>query len=90
MGGQISYYMDARPLPHDPVYKDLLSFVFEDRPVNYDEQRPIYIDAENPSWAINAQQFRILVRRLIAGFKAQNLQRGDCVLVHLPNNVFLT
>ncbi|KAL1968640.1 hypothetical protein VTN77DRAFT_1466 [Rasamsonia byssochlamydoides] len=87
MGGQVSYYMDARPPPHAPVYKDLVSFVFDDRPVGYDEQRPIYIDAENPSWALNARQFRMLVRTLIAGFKAQNLQPGECVLVHLPNNV---
>jgi hypothetical protein len=28
-----------------------------------------------------------LVRTLIAGFKANNIQQGDCVLLHLGNSV---
>lgn len=88
MGSQTSYLLDTRPVHSTPVYKDLLSFAFDDRPVEYDEQRPIYIDAENPAWALNARQFRMLVRSLIAGLRhAADLRVGECVLVHLPNNV---
>lgn len=69
-----------------PVYTDLLSFAFRG-PAHYDQQRPIFIDAEDPSRSFNAAQFRVLVRTLIAGLKAHHVQRGDCVLVHLGNSV---
>ncbi|KAL4887424.1 hypothetical protein BJY04DRAFT_175884 [Aspergillus karnatakaensis] len=68
------------------VYTDLLSFCFRG-PVPYDEERPLFIDAENPSSSFSARQFRTLVRTLIAGLKAHHVQRGDCVLVHLGNNI---
>jgi hypothetical protein len=88
VGSQTSFQMDVRSTHHTPVYKDLLTFALDDRPVEYDEQRPIYIDAENPSWALNARQFRMLVRSLIAGLRhAADLREAECVLVHLPNNV---
>lgn len=76
----------ADPQPGPSVYTDLLSFAFRG-PVHYDQQRPIFIDAEDPSRSLNAAQFRVLVRTLIAGLKAHHVQRGDCVLVHLGNNV---
>ncbi|PGH06318.1 hypothetical protein AJ79_06561 [Helicocarpus griseus UAMH5409] len=87
MGGQISSPRSTNLVPQPPSCKDVLSFVFDDRPSQYEEQRPIYIDAQNPSWTLNAKQFRKLVRLLIAGFKANGLQKGDCVLVHLSNQV---
>jgi hypothetical protein len=68
------------------VYTDLLTFCF-DGPYQYDHLRPIFIDAQDPSRALNASQFRLLVRTLIAGLKAHHVQRGDCVLVHLGNSV---
>jgi hypothetical protein len=68
------------------VYTDLLTFCF-DGPNQYDQRRPIFIDAQDPSRSLNASQFRLLVRTLIAGLKAHHVQRGDCVLVHLGNSV---
>ncbi|KAK1140753.1 hypothetical protein N8T08_009954 [Aspergillus melleus] len=76
----------ADPQPGPSVYTDLLSFAFRG-PVHYDQERPIYIDAEDPSRSLNAAQFRVLVRTLIAGLQAHHVQRGDCVLVHLGNNI---
>ncbi|KAL4785608.1 hypothetical protein BJX76DRAFT_177967 [Aspergillus varians] len=70
----------------DEVYTDLLTFCFRG-PVSYDEERPLFIDAEAPSSSFNARQFRTLVRTLIAGLKAHHVQRGDCVLVHLGNSI---
>ena len=67
-------------------YTDLLTFAF-DGPVPYDRNKPIYIDAEDQSCALDAHQFRFLVRSLIAGLKAHGVQRGDCVVVHIPNSV---
>lgn len=74
------------PEAHD-VYTDLLTFCF-DGPNQYNQQRPIFIDAQDPSRSLNASQFRLLVRTLIAGLKAHHVQHGDCVLVHLGNSVW--
>ncbi|OOF98605.1 hypothetical protein ASPCADRAFT_139837 [Aspergillus carbonarius ITEM 5010] len=62
---------------------DVLSFAFG-RTINYDEDRPLYIDAKDPSRRLCALQLRRLVRTLIAGLK-RHIQQGDCVLVHLGN-----
>ena len=70
----------------DSVYTDLLTFAFRG-PVAYQDNRPLVIDAEDPSRALTAGQFRLLVRTLIAGLQAHHVQRGDCVLVHLGNSV---
>lgn len=68
------------------VYTDLLTFCFRSG-VAYDEDQPLFIDAETPSHSLSARQFKTLVRTLIAGLKAHHVQRGDCVLIHLGNNV---
>ncbi|KAI2775339.1 hypothetical protein DTO012A8_70 [Penicillium roqueforti] len=68
------------------VYSDLLSFTF-DGPKPYNQNQPLFIDAEDPSRSFTAAQFRQLVRTLIAGLKAHNVQPGDCVLVHLGNSI---
>lgn len=65
---------------------DLLSFTFEG-PKPYNSNQPLFIDAEEPSRSFTAVQFRQLVRTLISGFKAHNIQPGDCVLLHLGNSV---
>ena len=67
-------------------HPDLLTFTFIG-PVTYDVQRPLLIDAEDPSRSLNAIQVRSLVRTLIAGLRAHGVQNGDCVLVHLPNSI---
>ncbi|CAI7584730.1 unnamed protein product [Penicillium glandicola] len=68
------------------VYSDLLSFTF-DGPKPYNRDQPLFIDAEDPSRSFTAAQFRQLVRTLIAGLKAHNVQPGDCVLLHLGNSI---
>ncbi|CAG8079056.1 unnamed protein product [Penicillium nalgiovense] len=72
-------------LPQE-AYSDLLSFTF-DGPKPYNQNQPLFIDAEDPSRSFTAAQFRQLVRTLIAGLKAHNVQPGDCVLLHLGNSV---
>ncbi len=64
----------------------MLTFTFES-PYQVDELKPIYIDAEAPARNLNKSQTRTLVRKLIAGFQAQGLKQGDCILVVLANNV---
>ncbi|KAJ5101837.1 hypothetical protein NUU61_004059 [Penicillium alfredii] len=74
------------PLLHEDIYTDLLTFTFCG-PTSYNQNQPLFIDAEDPSRSFTAAQFRQLVRTLIAGFKAQNVQPGDCVLLHLGNSI---
>ncbi|KAE8148971.1 hypothetical protein BDV25DRAFT_157237 [Aspergillus avenaceus] len=76
----------APQLGNDPAYTDLLTFTFNN-PQPYDELRPLFIDAEHPSCSLNAPQFKLLVRTLIAGLKSHNVRSGDCVLVHLGNSI---
>ncbi|KAJ5122225.1 hypothetical protein N7526_009162 [Penicillium atrosanguineum] len=74
------------PLLHEDLYTDLLTFTFCG-PTPYNQFQPLFIDAEDPSRSFTATQFRQLVRTLIAGFKANNIQQGDCVLLHLGNSI---
>ena len=65
---------------------DLLSFAFNG-PVKVDQQKPLYIDAGDPTQTLNAAQLKVLVRKLIAGFRTAQLPKGGRVLVHLFNHV---
>lgn len=64
---------------------DLVSWTFGNE--NYDQNREIYLDPDNPGRSITASEARSLVRKLVAGFKAVGLQRGDCVCLHAFNDV---
>ncbi|CCD54855.1 similar to 4-coumarate-CoA ligase [Botrytis cinerea T4] len=66
--------------------KDLLSWIFDNIP--YDQDAMIYIDAADPSRSISASQARIIIRRLVAGFHAAGLKRGDCVCLHSFNDIY--
>lgn len=73
----------ARPLPTT----DLLSYIFA-KP-SYPSTRPIFIDPLQPdTHFLTYASSRHLVRLLIAGFKAQGLQRGDVVCVHSFNTIY--
>lgn len=74
------------PLLNQDVYTDLLTFTFCG-PTPYNQNQPLFIDAEDPSRSFTGTQFRQLVRTLIAGFKAHGLQKGDAVLLNLGNSV---
>ena len=68
--------------------QDVVSFTFETQ-VQYSENIPLYVDAENPSWSLNLKQVRQLVQTLIAGFQAIGIEKGDTVVIQLPNTVRL-
>jgi len=63
---------------------DFVSFCF-DRQNDFDEEKPVLIDADETSRCLNYKQYRTLVRRLIAGFKACGLHDGDSVLCQVGN-----
>ncbi|KAK3392826.1 hypothetical protein B0H63DRAFT_424631 [Podospora didyma] len=64
---------------------DIVSFAF-DRQRQYDEEKRLFISAEDPSQFLTANQTVALVRKLIAGLQTAGLQRGDAVLLHLANH----
>ncbi|KEF59596.1 uncharacterized protein A1O9_04442 [Exophiala aquamarina CBS 119918] len=66
---------------------DLLTWMFDDC-TPYDEDKPIYIDAVNPSRSISRRQARSMVRRLAAGFSRAGLKRGDCVCLVSFNDIY--
>lgn len=89
MGAKTSFMEHDNQFQSRPVFKDLLSFALDEQPVPYDDQRPLYVDAERPNLSLNGCQFRFLVQTLIAGLRRRaGIQSGDLVLVALPNNVF--
>lgn len=73
---------------HYPIpTTDILSWTF-DKNLAYDQDDAIYIDALNPtSNSISARQARTLVRKLVAGFRAIGLEKGDCVCLHSFNDI---
>ncbi|KIW86931.1 uncharacterized protein Z519_12396 [Cladophialophora bantiana CBS 173.52] len=70
------------PIPN----KDILSWMF-DKP-KFNQDRPVYIDAIDPSRSISARQARVIIRKLAAGFHAAGVIPGDCVCVHSFNNIY--
>lgn len=64
---------------------DLVSWAFGNQ--SYDQDRVIYIDAEQPERTITAKQARQKVKQLVAGLKAAGLRKGDCVCIHAFNDV---
>ncbi|OAL20333.1 hypothetical protein AYO22_09045 [Fonsecaea multimorphosa] len=70
------------PIPN----KDILSWMFDEP--KFDQEKPVYIDAIDPSRSISASQARVIIRKLAAGFHAAGVKSGDCVCVHSFNNVY--
>ncbi|OAP55592.1 hypothetical protein AYL99_10565 [Fonsecaea erecta] len=69
------------PIPN----KDILSWMF-DKP-RFDQEKPVYVDAIDPSKSISANQARVIIRKLAAGFHAAGVTPGDCVCIHSFNNI---
>ena len=83
-----SEYLD---LQDDVSQMDLVSWTFANlENEDYEQGKKIYINADDPCQSISASEAQILVRKLVAGFKAVGLQPGDCVCVHAFNNVRTT
>ncbi|KAG4429423.1 hypothetical protein IFR05_015097 [Cadophora sp. M221] len=66
--------------------KDLISWTFDEP--RFDRDEPIYIDAKDASRSISSNQARVLIRKLVAGFHAAGLKKGDCVCLHSFNDIY--
>ena len=64
---------------------DVVSWVFGN--LEYDHDRAIYIDVDQPDRSISAKEACLTVRKLIAGLKANGLTKGDPVCLYAFNDV---
>ncbi|KAK3388070.1 hypothetical protein B0T20DRAFT_108771 [Sordaria brevicollis] len=85
--------LPSRPQPSNlaaPGYSipisDIVSFAL-DRQHLYDQNKPLFVDAEDPILSLSSSQTITLVSRLVAGLRAAGLKKGDVVLLHLGNHV---
>ncbi|KAK3335245.1 hypothetical protein B0T19DRAFT_436128 [Cercophora scortea] len=87
MGNFLSRFCSANhPKSAELPVTDIVSYAF-DRQTGYDaDTKPLFINAEDPSQFLTANQTTTLVRQLIAGLHAAGLQKGDAVLLHLANH----
>ncbi|KAH6644905.1 hypothetical protein BKA67DRAFT_541903 [Truncatella angustata] len=66
-------------------FQDVVSFAFETEKI-YDNEQPLYINADDPHQFLSYNLTRRYVRQMVAGLKAIGLRDGDTILVHLFNN----
>ncbi|KAK8137019.1 hypothetical protein PG984_004959 [Apiospora sp. TS-2023a] len=64
---------------------DFVSFAF-DAQRDYPADKPLFIDAQDPGRSLRYAQTRSLVRKLVCGFMASGLGKGDTVLLSATNS----
>ncbi|KAF1943861.1 acetyl-CoA synthetase-like protein [Clathrospora elynae] len=72
---------ESYPLPEE----DLVSFSFGN--TDYDNDKPIYHDADNEGRTISRAQGLSIVRKLVAGFRGAGLKKGDCFAITAFNDI---
>ncbi|KAF2626836.1 acetyl-CoA synthetase-like protein [Macroventuria anomochaeta] len=65
---------------------DLLSWMFDEQ--KYDADKPIYVDAAEPTRSFSSNQARCVIRKLCDGFKSIGLKEGDCVCMLSFNDIY--
>lgn len=65
--------------------KDILSWYFDEP--QFDLDQTVYLKAEDTSQHYTGRQAYHTIRKLIAGFRAHGLQKGDCVCLNSFNDV---
>ncbi|ELR05709.1 hypothetical protein GMDG_07552 [Pseudogymnoascus destructans 20631-21] len=58
--------------------------------LDYDQNKPIYIDANNPNRSLSAAQVKTLVLKIGSGLQKFGLQKGDCACVVSLNDIYYT
>ncbi|KAK5211581.1 hypothetical protein LTR47_005304 [Exophiala xenobiotica] len=66
---------------------DILTFAFANLG-RYDNTKPIFLDAKNPSDFVSASQAYEIVCQLVTGLKRIGIKEGDCVCLHAYNNIW--
>ncbi len=64
---------------------DLVSWTFGNH--DYDRDKKVYFHADDPEQSLSASEARSIVRQLVAGFRANGLEPGDCVCLYAFSDV---
>ncbi|KAL8649914.1 MAG: hypothetical protein Q9226_005373 [Calogaya cf. arnoldii] len=71
---------------HSAPETDLLTYIFGNK---IDEpNKPILVDASNPSRFLTSTSAKTTTRKLIAGLKAEGLEAGECVCINAFNDIY--
>ncbi|KAL8729562.1 MAG: hypothetical protein Q9166_004642 [cf. Caloplaca sp. 2 TL-2023] len=65
---------------------DLLTYIFGNE--NADPDKPVLVDASNPSRFLTSDTARTATRKLIAGLRAEGFEAGECVCVNAFNDIY--
>ncbi|KAL1640422.1 hypothetical protein SLS58_006920 [Diplodia intermedia] len=66
--------------------KDILSWGFDD--AEYDQDKPLWIDASDPSRSVSANEARTIIKQLVAGFRKAGLKPGDTVCITSFSDIY--
>ncbi|OJD32206.1 amp-binding enzyme [Diplodia corticola] len=66
--------------------KDILSWGFDD--AKYDQDKPLWVDASDPSRSVSANEARTIIRQLVAGFQEAGLKPGDTVCISSFSDIY--
>lgn len=79
-------------MPHKSPFQfqipacNILDYLFSE---SEPSEEPIWIDAENTKLSLSPKQLLLWVKRLGLGLQKLGLNRGDVVMVHSPNHIFV-
>ncbi|KAL8670939.1 MAG: hypothetical protein Q9168_004539 [Polycauliona sp. 1 TL-2023] len=76
----------AMAAEHRTSKTDLLTYIFDAK--NCKPDKPILVDASNPSRFLTSDSAKVAIRKLIAGLKAEGLEAGDCVCINAFNDIY--
>ncbi|KIW13619.1 hypothetical protein PV08_08810 [Exophiala spinifera] len=71
----------------EPSAADIVTFTFANLG-QYEKNKPIFIDAKDPTQSVSASQAISTMRQLVNGLKDLGVKEGDCVCLHAFNNIW--
>jgi 4-coumarate--CoA ligase len=78
----------SSPFPDIEIPKtDILSFLFP--PDETPSEDPIWIDSKDTSISLSPAQLLQLVKRLALGLEKAGVRKGQVVMIHTPNHIFV-
>ncbi|KAL8916769.1 MAG: hypothetical protein Q9172_006135 [Xanthocarpia lactea] len=71
---------------HGAPETDLITYIFGNN--NGSPDKPVLVDANNPSRFLTSTSAKAATRKLIAGLKAEGFESGECVCVNAFNDIY--
>lgn len=68
---------------------DLLTYLFDSAPGTETSDKPIWLDAADPSRSISKRDALAYIKRFALGLERLGIHPGDVVLMFTPNHIFV-